>query len=299
MSMRTILLVLVAVVTAAVTALYARNWIQTERAALLASMPEEKPMASAQYILVTKKGLSAGSFVKANHLKWQAWPEDGVIDSYAVKGERRIEEFVGAVARETLTAGEPLTNARVVHPGDRGFLAAVLEPGKRAVSVPVNATSGISGFVFPGDWVDLILTGQYGVSNGEGKKQSRRFSETLLSDIRVLAIDQTVGNAEGTVRVAKTATLEVTPKQVETIAIALDMGSISLSLHSLAREQDEFSQMARAMGADPVETLTKRTYTMDTELYYMRNDLSKKTKTKKKKKSVNVLRGSDSAAAAF
>ena len=294
MSLRTVLLLLIAVTAAGVTALYARNWLNAEKAALLASMPEEKAVAAAEYVLVANDELAAGSFVKADHLKWQPWPEEGILDSYTVKGKRELEDFVGTVVRTKINAGEPITDARVVHPGDRGFLAAVLDPGKRAVSVPVNATTGISGFVFPGDWVDVILTVNLRVEDEEGRNRERFFSETLIGDIRVLAIDQAVENADGEVNVAKTATLEVTPKQAEKIAIALEMGSLSLSLHSLAREQDRFSEVARAIGADPVDNNTAGSFTMDRDVYYMRNLFV--TKKDKDKDQVHVLRGSEDAA---
>ena len=298
MSLRTVLLLLVAVCAAGVTALYARNWLNAERAALMASMPEEKAAAAAEYVLVANTELAAGSFVKADHLKWQPWPEEGILDSYTVKGKRELEDYVGTVVRATINEGEPLTDTRVVHPGDRGFLAAVLEPGKRAVSVPVNATTGISGFVFPGDWVDVILTVNFRAEDEGGRNRERFFSETLIGDIRVLAIDQAVENAEGEVNVAKTATLEVTPKQAEKIAIALEMGSLSLSLHSLAREQNRFSEVARAIGADPVENNTAGSFTMDLDVYYMR-DLFGNNGKKKAEQQVHVLRGSKAATAAF
>ncbi|MDX9861526.1 MAG: Flp pilus assembly protein CpaB [Rhodospirillales bacterium] len=300
MSMRTVLLILLAVVTAAFTAFYARNWLQAERAAILASasQPQAVAAAPAVSVLVAGKALPAGSFLKAEHLKWQAWPEDGLIDSYAVKGRRDEQAFVGAVVRSAIAAGEPLTDARVVHPGDRGFLAAVLEPGKRAVSVPVNATTGIAGFIFPGDWVDVILTVRFRNDGEEGKGQTRYFSETLLTDVRVLGVDQAVENTKGEPVVAKTATLEVDPKQAEKIAIGLEMGSLSLSLHSLAREQDPFSQIARAIGADPVEPTSARSYTMDHDVYYMRDAMPAPRQGKTRAK-VNVLRGSEAEAAAF
>jgi pilus assembly protein CpaB len=300
MTLRTVLLLLVAVATATVTALYARNWLNTERAAMLANVPAEAVVAPAKKVLVAKENLTAGSFVSEDDMKWQPWPEEGIIESYAVFGERKSEDFVGTVVRTAMIAGQPLTDARVVHPGDRGFLAAVLEPGKRAVSVPVNATSGIAGFVFPGDWVDVILTVQFRVEDENGKNKNRYFSETLLSDVRVLAIDQAVENEEAEVAVAKTATLEVIPKQAEKIAIGLEMGNLSLSLHSLARTQDRFSQVARTIGADPQEPAESKSYTMDFDVYYMRDDLFNNPGTKsRRKQQVNVLRGSDAATAVF
>ena len=120
--------------------------------------------------------------------------------------------MIGAVVRQRIAIGEPLTDGAVVKPGERGFLAAVLEPGMRAVSVPITPTSANSGLIFPGDRVDLILTQSLVESEGEGS--IRRVSETVLSDIRIIAMgaetsdDPEEGKAN---EKAKTATLEVTP----------------------------------------------------------------------------------------
>ncbi len=288
MTLRNIVVLVIALAVAGLTAVYARNWLALERAAMTTtSEPEE---ISAALVLVAKRDLGPGTFIKPEDIKWQAWPEDGVIDDYAIKGERAMEDFLGTVVRSAIATGQPITDARVVHPGDRGFLAAVLTPGNRAVSVPVNDSSGVAGFVFPGDWVDVILTVRVRIENAEGKAKERIFSETLLTDIRVLAIDQSVENEEGEASIGETATLEVTPKQVEKIAIGLEMGALSLSLHSLSREQDRFAQIARAMGADPLESDITGSYTMDYDVYYMRDRFIQN----KKKKIINVLRGGES-----
>ena len=294
MTLRSILLLVFALVAAGLTAFYARSWIASERAAFMASIPEEAPAAPATLVLVAKEDLPAGTFVKPTNMKWQAWPEDGLVEEYWIQGTREMKELEGAVVRLLISAGQPITESRVVHPGDRGFLAAVLDPGMRGVSVPVNAPSGIAGFVFPGDWVDLILTIRVKVKDEEtGKDETRYFSETLLTDVRVLAVDQNIENEKGEVNVAKTATLEATPKQAEMIAIALEMGSISLSLHSLAREQDRFARLARDIGADPVEATKTRSYTTDFDVYYMLGDPDgiAKRGARSRKKSVNVLHG--------
>ena len=140
-------------------------------------------------------------------------------------------------------------------PGSRGFLAAVLGPGMRAVSVPVSATSGISGFVFPGDQVDILITHQL-----TGSEAAHRAAETVLHDVRVIGIDQKLDSKNGEALVAHTATLEVTPKQSEMIAVAAEIGKLSLSLRSLATPPDE-KQLADANAAD-----AKATYTMDSEV---------------------------------
>ena len=140
-----------------------------------------------------------------------------------------------------MTNGEPISDGRVVRPGDRGFMAAVLTPGNRAVTVPVTPSSGLAGFVFPGDRVDVILTMTIQPENKEGEKgeKERRASETVLTGIRVLATDQRADDQKREVMVAKTATLEVTPKQAEIIAVVSEIGKISLSLRSLAQDGEQ------------------------------------------------------------
>ena len=136
-------------------------------------------------MLVADADLPAGIFVKPQHLRWQRWPTDDVPESYVLKGVRSDDEMIGAVVRRRIAMCEPLTDGGVVKPGERGFLAAVLEPGMRAVSVPVTPASANSGLIFPGDRVDLILTQSLVESESEGSV--RRVSETVLSDIRIIA----------------------------------------------------------------------------------------------------------------
>lgn len=272
MNLRTIMLLLVAVSVAGLTAIFARNWLASQRAALEAQAPAEQAVAAVDVIevLVAERDLPTGTFIRAAQLKWQPWPEDAVTDGYVVKGEAAASDFEGAVVRSHLYAGEPITEARLVHAGERGFLAAVLEPGKRAVSVPVNATTGISGFIFPGDVVDVLLTLRITVNDPETKKgHPRHFSETLLRNVRVLAIDQQVENDEGTAKVAKTATLEVGPKQAEKISLALQLGSLSLSLRSLAVGEEAPTAVEQTGNGS-----AERSYTRDLDVYYMLGDPS-------------------------
>jgi pilus assembly protein CpaB len=272
MNLRTVLLLVFALSAAAVTAYFARNWIASQRAAWENQAPAqaEAPTVPFKEILVADEDLATGTFVKPEQLKWQQWPEDGVIEGYLVKGEASEQDLEGAVVRTHLFAGEPITKSRVVHPGERGFLAAVLEVGQRAVSVPVDATSGISGLVFPGDSVDVILTLETTVKNEDtDENQTRYFSETLLHDIRVLAIDQAVENVDGAAKVAKTATLEVAPKEAEKVALALEIGTLSLSLQSLAREEEAIEGGLQPASLVNGEAKPKRSYTLDLDVLYM------------------------------
>lgn len=235
MRIRTLVLAFVAFGTASGAAMLAKDWLGAQQAAIQAELQAvraakpEKP-ASAR-ILIAARDLPAGSFVREGNLEWVDWPEDAVQDSYFSDEAKGLDDMMGAVIRTGLTAGEPLTAGRVVRPGENGFLAAVLRTGMRAVSVPINATTGISGFVFPGDSVDLLLT--QSIKKGQGV---RRASETVLRDVRVLAVDQRVSDQDGKAEIGKTVTLEVTPKQTEVIAVAMEMGRLSLALRSLPKE---------------------------------------------------------------
>jgi pilus assembly protein CpaB len=151
-------------------------------------------------------------------------------------------KLVGTVVRYPITAGQPVTRGSLVGPEDRGFLAAALSPGMRAVTVPVTATSGLAGFVFPGDHVDIVLTESV---SGSGD-QPLKVSETILRNVRVLATDQryTDKDQDGKVKVqqASNVTLEVTPKIAEKIAVAQSVGSLSLSLRSLSDTSSDVDQ---------------------------------------------------------
>lgn len=205
------------------------------------------PAPKALRVLVAASDVPAGTLVQPSHLRWRAWPdEDGVAKTYMVEGQRAADEFTGAVVRQGMRAGEPVVEGRMVKPGDRGFLAAVLTPGNRAVTVAINGVSGIAGFVFPGDRVDLILTQAF--REGVQQERERRASETVLSDVRVLALDQRINDQKGEVKPAQLATLEVTPRQAESVSLAAEMGRLSLSLRSLGVPDADRMQMAAAEG---------------------------------------------------
>lgn len=192
-------------------------------------------------VLVAKKDLIVGTFVKREDLHWQQWPEESITPAYvtdsklldAGKSDQKkltIDDFVGGVVRQPISAGQPLVQGLVAKAGERGFLAAVLQPGMRAMSVPVSPTSGISGFIMPGDHVDVLW---------DVKKSSKPypFTQTLFRDIRVIAID-TKTSATGATP-AKTITLELTPFQTEAMSLAQNMGGIEFTLRSIVPEEDK------------------------------------------------------------
>lgn len=237
MTPRTILVAIVALTLAGGTAFFVKGWLTKQREALYASLPTAREETEGPKVLVARKSLPAGVILSAAHLEWKEWPEDGLSKSYIVQGKGKItaRSLHGSVLRRVISAGEPIAEDRVVKSGERGFLAAVLTQDMRAVSVPVTATSGISGFVFPGDRIDLLLA--HKIQTGEGPSRKLNYaSETLLTDVRVLAVDQKTETKDGEAVVAKTATLEVTSEQAEMVAVAVTLGELSLSLRSLRRE---------------------------------------------------------------
>jgi pilus assembly protein CpaB len=230
MRARSLILFLVAMVLAGGTATLMRSWLAQR--AEVALQPLERAAGPQKSVLVARGAIARGQILKPQDFAWQVWPEGGIDRAYIQAGTRP-EAFAGWVARDPFVAGEPIIEAKIVAPGSRGFLAAVLSPGMRAVSVPVTATSGISGFVFPGDRVDILITHPIPTAGG---KEEHRASETVLQDVRVLAVDQKLDSKSGEAVVAHTATLEVNPKQSEMIAVATEMGKLSLSLRSLAAD---------------------------------------------------------------
>jgi len=193
-------------------------------------------------VLVAQRALPVGTIVTADSVSFQEWPKEMVQDAYFLDGESDMQKLMGTVVRYPVTAGQPLTQGALVSPGDRGFLAAALGPGMRAVTIPVSTKTGVAGFVFPGDRVDLVLTQTV---KGEGQ-DTLKTAETVLRNLRVLATDQTtdteIVDGQSVVKSSKTVTLEVTPRIGEKIAVAQTIGTLSLSLRSLADNQAQLEQ---------------------------------------------------------
>ena len=244
MSLRRVLLPLVALAIAGGATMTARSWLANRREApppVVAAFPDRKA------VLVAAKDLETGSFVQPDMVRWQEWPDVGVPDSYYVEGVKTAEDLTGAVARRHIAAGEPLADGMVVKPGERGFLAAVLEPGMRAVSVPVDEAASNAGLILPGDRVDVILTQTLPAEVERG--QDRKVSETALADVRVIAMGRRLrspkdGDQDAPVAESKTVTLEVSPRGAERVALVAELGKLSLSLRSLAAVGPETARPA-------------------------------------------------------
>ena len=250
MDSRKLALLAGALVVAAITAFFARSLIAGSAAPQAAAMGQPVVQIDGPEVLVATRALPIGTILDASALKFQPWPKELVDGAYYLKAQTNLASLQGTVVRNSITAGQPITQGALVKPGDRGFLAAALGPGMRAVTVPVSAQAAVAGFVFPGDRIDLVLT-QTVPGGGEG--QPLKVSETIMRNLRVLATDQRTDNLAGEdgktqVRTFSTVTVEATPKIAEEIAVAQTLGSLSLSLRSLADNSAELEQ-AIASGA--------------------------------------------------
>ena len=182
-------------------------------------------------VLVTGKDIGMGNSV-GDALTWQKWPEDGVSDTLILKTMRpnAIEELKGSIARQSFFAGEPVRESKLIKT-DRGFMSAILPAGKRALAIQISAETSAGGFILPNDHVDVIMTRR----KVNGDQATEYDTETILRNLRVLAIDQTIEEQNGAkVVVGSTATLEVDPAQAEALTAAQPMAEkLVLALRSL------------------------------------------------------------------
>lgn len=185
-------------------------------------------------VLIAKGDIGMGTAVSEKDLQWQTWPEATTRGAYILKKDRpnAIQELAGAITRAPFSAGEPIRESKLIKAnGAAGFMAAILPSGMRAVSTEISPETGAGGFILPNDRVDVILSRR--VREVEGRSIPPT-SETILSNVRVLAIDQTVEEKNGQrVVVGKTATLELSPRQAEKLSQSRQQGTLSLALRSL------------------------------------------------------------------
>ena len=255
MNVKKIMLLVGALVIAAVTAIMAKNMFAGAGAEQAQAAAATAPVPVGPKVLVARKALPVGTIIDAEALTFQPWPKEMMQSAYYTEGQpdADISKLLGTVVRYPVTAGQPLTRGSVIGPKDRGFLAAALGPGMRAITVPVNAITGVAGFVFPGDRVDIMLTQEV---PGGGDGPPLKVTETIVRNVRVLATDQRIDpsprNEEGqaVVRTSANVTFEVTPKLAEKVAVAQTLGGLSLTLRSIA---DNNSELERAIATGQVK----------------------------------------------
>jgi pilus assembly protein CpaB len=205
-------------------------------------------------ILVAGRDIGLGSTVSGEDLRWQTWPAAGISSHFIRKNDRAdaAEQLTGSLARQAFSAGEPIRDDKLIKAQGSGYMAAILPQGKRAISVEISAETGAGGFILPNDHVDVILARRDRQSDNASGGNANA-TETILSNVRVLAIDQTIEEKDGKrVVVGKTATLELAPSQAETLVHSKQMGALTLALRSIvdfetAAESDADSDSRRGI----------------------------------------------------
>jgi pilus assembly protein CpaB len=196
--------------------------------------PVVAPLATVD-VLVAKADLTRGQVIAEQEIGWQTWPTDAANPSFIKKSEQpdAINTFSGAIVRVSMLAGDPVRGPYVVMAKGSGFMAAVLPKGMRAVAVDISPETGAGGFILPEDRVDVVLTRRDKAAE-KATGVEKFVSDTILRNIKVLAVDQAVDEkGDAKVAIGKTATLELTESQAETLALSKQLGTISLTLRSL------------------------------------------------------------------
>jgi pilus assembly protein CpaB len=255
-----VMIVLVAAVAAIGLAVVMQKAIggKPAPAPVAAAAPSDKPMTQ---VLVAKRDLAIGDRLVAGDVAWQPWPSDTVNAAFITNGaaepvptkatakaakavgdaaegmiggvtpEKAVE---GAIVRDPILAGEPITARKIVRGGEGGYLSVVLGPGKRAMAVPITSETAVGGFILPGDRVDVIQTREaQSVGEGDGASVKQTVAETIIQNVRVLALDQTAAaEKDAKTIVASTATLEVGPVEAEALSRAKAAGPVTLTLRA-------------------------------------------------------------------
>jgi pilus assembly protein CpaB len=232
MSVARIAVLILAVLAAAAAAWLASSFVGTD----VQQVQAPEPQIVTDEVLVAARDLQVGAKVTPGDMRWQTWPTEALASGYVIKDQTpdAMIAMQGALVRSAMMRGEPITNGKVIDTTSAGFMAARLGKGMRAVSVSISPETGAGGFILPGDRVDVIVTHE---SRNDTGRDSIVVSDTVLANVRVLAIDQAFGETNDDtgekIAVGKTATLELTPKQAETLARSQAMGDLWLSLRSL------------------------------------------------------------------
>lgn len=211
------------------------------------------------FVLVADRAIGVGEIAQASDFRWVEMTQAALAEDFITREQQpqAIEELTGDVARVAIAKGEVIFASRLVDVGDRSFMTALLEPGYRAVSVPISPETAVAGFILPNDRVDVILTARLNLQNTEGGESVVR-SDVILADIKVLAIDQTINaqvddNGKTSTVSGAVATLSLSPKDAEVLAMAKQLGSLSLALRGLREGQPNQAAPVARSGASALQ----------------------------------------------
>ncbi len=252
-----IVVLVIAAAAAALSVFLIRGLLSDNNTATATTTPQIVQMPTTK-VLVANIDLHRGDRITEESLKWQHWPEEGLHKAFIKEksNPEAIEDYLGAMVRITTKSGEPVTEEKVVESDNRGFMAVMITEGKRAVSTEISPETGAGGFILPDDRVDVISTRTQTTLTGEEFQSA----ETILENIRILAIDQTYEQSEDGERVVvgSTATLELSPKQAEKLAEAEVAGEITLSLRSLSDSSPQANSSEEEEGELASDSATVR-----------------------------------------
>jgi pilus assembly protein CpaB len=227
-----IVVLAVAIVAGVLAALLALNMTRQPAAPVAsAPAPAAPPPFETADVLVAAQDIDIGVTLTDAMIKWEQWPAAGISERLITqqKDAEGLTKAVGAIARSAILAGEPISDAKLIR-ADSGYVSAILPQGMRAVAIRISADTSAGGLIQPNDHVDVIMTRPD--PNAAGGGPAAFISETILNNVRVLAIDQTL---DGKAVVGQTATLELTPKQAEILTVAQQMSDrLALALRSFA-----------------------------------------------------------------
>jgi len=231
-----IIVLVIAGIAAVGAAMMARNLTRQPEPQAVAEVPMHAPKAAVAQVLVARRDIAIGRRITPEELSWQEWPVEALNDAFITQKQNAnaLQNYAGAIARTKIAAGEPISDRKLVNPGDAGFMAAVLSPGMRAVSVRISVETGAGGFILPNDRVDVLLT-QERQKSRRNERADGYFARTILENVRVLAIYQSFKQVEDEeVVIGSTATLALNRKDAELLALAEASGNLSLALRSVA-----------------------------------------------------------------
>lgn len=209
----------------------------------------DTPRLATEEVLVAANDISIGTTLRSASVRWQEWPEEAISPGFITRSDSpdAMEQYDGSIARALFYEGEPIRESKLVR-SERGYMSAILPSGKRAIATQISTETSAGGFILPNDRVDIIMTRR---TDDEGSEAFQ--TETILENIRVLAIDQTIEEQDGeAVVVGETATLELTPRQAEILTVAQQMADrLALSLRSLADSTtDETTAAEHLLGGE-------------------------------------------------
>lgn len=239
-------LIAAALVLGGGAAYLAKSYLSSQQSEMEANAPKEPT----KNVMVSASNLAAGTVITRNNVTWVEWPEDAVPDGMLIEDDEPLKTLTESkhVVRRAIPKGEPITMTKLFSEESTGFMPGSLAPGMRAVALKVSADTGAAGFILPGNHVDVVLTHsmvrtamdknrklleESGGIGAHGLIAVQHAAETILTNIRVVAVDQNVDEFEGGASLANTVLLEVTPRQMVTLGVARNMGKLSLGLRSL------------------------------------------------------------------